>query len=56
MITVTKDGRTMTVTERSFERVWKQKGWRKKPERKTKPSYTEEAVGVQVDDETTPES
>lgn len=40
MITITKDGHEAQVTERSFERVWKKEGWKRKeePKKGTSPS------------------
>lgn len=40
-VTITKNGRTHTVTERAFERVWKKRGWKiEKPKAKPASSPT----------------
>lgn len=44
MITITKDGQEAQVTERSFERVWKKEGWKKKEEPKKSGSSSSKQV------------
>lgn len=43
MVTITKGEQEAQVTERSFERVWKKEGWKKKepPKKSTAPSSTQ---------------